>query len=89
MASSCMLPCVNIFIHFTGYVQTTDGGGAAATVAVSDGGAGRKLARFAAVVVRRCWKRFDSFLFFFLLCYFFLPFLFLVFDEMSLSYVED
>ncbi|WJX71199.1 hypothetical protein P8452_55219 [Trifolium repens] len=33
------------------------GGGAAATVAVSDGGAGRKLARFAAVIVRRCWKR--------------------------------
>ncbi|WJX41563.1 hypothetical protein P8452_28896 [Trifolium repens] len=32
-------------------VQTADGGGAAATVEVSDGGAGRKLARFAAVVV--------------------------------------
>ncbi|WJX40786.1 hypothetical protein P8452_28223 [Trifolium repens] len=38
-------------------VQTADGGGAAATVEVSYGGAGRKLARFAAVVVRRCWKR--------------------------------
>jgi hypothetical protein len=44
------------------------------------------------VVGRWCWMRFD-----FLLCFFLfsfvpllsLPFLFLVFDEMGLSYVED